>query len=63
MTTTRNTIIRMTNDATGAVTYVTPKGNAKARGKAHHYPDDRAADIAAGFAATNPGFTFTTEKA
>lgn len=61
MTTTRNTIIRMTNDATGAVSYVTPRGNAKARGKAHAYPDANAERIAAEFAATNPGYSFTTE--
>lgn len=63
MTTTRNTIIRMTNDATGAVTYVTPRGNAKARGKAHAYTAEAAARFAAEYAATNPGFSFTTEQA
>lgn len=62
MTTTRNTIIRMTNTATGAVSYVTPRGNAKAKGKAHAYPADVAARVASEFAATNPGFTFTTEE-
>lgn len=63
MTTTRNTIIRMTHRSSGAVTYVTARGMAKARGKAHAYPDATAADIAAEFAAMpgNADYDFTTE--
>lgn len=63
MTTTRNTIIRMTNDATGAVTYVTARGNAKARGKAHAYTADAAARAIADFASipANAGFSFDAE--
>lgn len=61
--TARTTIIRMTETATGKVTYVTPRGNAKARGRAHLYPAANAQRIADEFAATNPGFTFTTELA
>ena len=60
----RRMIIKMTETATGKVTYVTPRGNAKARGKAHLYPTANAQRIADGFAADegNAGFTFTVEE-
>lgn len=57
----RPRIIRMTELSTGKVTYVTAKGNAKARGRAHAYTPEAAGRFAAEYAATNPGFDFVTE--
>jgi hypothetical protein len=57
----RPRIIRMTETATGKVTYVTARGNAKARGRAHHYTAEAAVKFAQEYAETNPGYEFVTE--
>lgn len=58
-------IVKMTEDATGKTTYVTPRGNAKAKAKAWKFARhtrEQVQTFADEWAATNEGYTFTVEE-
>lgn len=59
----RTKIIRETETATGAVRFVTNKGTAKARGRAHRYPSSTVQRFVDEYNASQSGFVYTVEEA